>query len=88
MITSEPDVRANTILVMTEDGKTFWKEKRTDAQFRLSGRSDLSCDETPRYGKKMISIIWYREQEPDEDVGQVLVFESEDQDKLEIQKPV
>ena len=40
---------------------------------------NLTCHvETPRYGKKMIPIIWYRGQEPNEDVGQVLVFESED----------
>lgn len=44
----------NTVLVITEDGKTFGKKKRTDEKFRLSGRSDLSCKRSKGMERK-----WY-----------------------------
>ena len=34
---------ANTVLVISEDGKTFGSEERTDEKCGLSVRSDLSC---------------------------------------------
>ncbi len=67
----------NTILVMTEDGKTFGKKK--ELMRNSDYPDDLTCHvRDPKVWKE--NDIYYMVQgaRTNEDVGQVLVFESED----------
>ena len=67
----------NTVLVMTEDGKTFGKKK--ELMRNSDYPDDLTCHvRDPKVWKE--NDIYYMVQgaRTNEDVGQVLVFESED----------
>lgn len=82
----------NTVLVVTEDGKTFGKKK--ELMRNSDYPDDLTCHvRDPKVWKENDTYYMVQGARTNEDVGQVLVFESEDKvnwkfrNRVESEKP-
>ena len=82
----------NTVLVITEDGKTFGKKK--ELMRNSDYPDDLTCHvRDPKVWKENGTYYMVQGARTNEDVGQVLVFESEDKvnwkfrNRVESEKP-